>query len=125
LVDTAEVLARFAEPPTAGAAVVTNSGAFKGFALDFCETIGLDLPAIAPDTREALRRALPPFATIDNPLDTTGQTIKDPSILTASAAHLLEDPAIGSLVVSIVPGGQRHAMDKAGALLPPMTATRK
>ncbi len=125
LIDTAEVLARFPEPPAAGAAVITNSGAFKGFALDFCETIGLDLPAIGAQTREALRQALPAYASIDNPLDTTGQTIKDPSILTAAAAHLLADPAIGSLIVSIVPGGPRQAMDKVEALLPPLTTTGK
>src|SRR5262249_6350621 len=44
LIDTAELLARFV-PPALGAALVTNSGAFKGFALDFCDAIGLPLPA--------------------------------------------------------------------------------
>jgi acetate---CoA ligase (ADP-forming) len=45
LIDTAEMLARFPVPSPQGAAVVTNSGAFKGFALDFCEAIGLELAA--------------------------------------------------------------------------------
>ena len=40
LLDTAEILARFAAPPVKGAAVMTNSGAFKGYALDFAETLG-------------------------------------------------------------------------------------
>jgi acetate---CoA ligase (ADP-forming) len=125
LIDTAEILARFAAPPKAGAAIVTNSGAFKGFALDFCDAIGLDLPQPAAQTREALRATLPPFAAIDNPLDTTGQTIKDPSIFTHAATHLLADAAMGSLVVSIVPGGPKQAMAKVEALLPPLTATDK
>src|SRR5262249_17891100 len=51
LIDTAEILVRFPNPPAAGAAVITNSGAFKGFALDFCDAIGLDLPAISDSTR--------------------------------------------------------------------------
>ena len=42
LLDTAEILARFAAPPVKGAAVMTNSGAFKGYALDFAETLGLE-----------------------------------------------------------------------------------
>jgi acyl-CoA synthetase (NDP forming) len=125
LIDTTELLARFPEPPTHGAAIVTNSGAFKGFALDFCEAIGLDLPKPAPATLDLLRKAVPAFATVDNPLDTTGQTIKDPSIFTDSAKHLLADPAIGSLIVSIVPGGPKQAMAKVDALLPPMAASDK
>ena len=125
LIDTAELLARFRAPPTAGAAIITNSGAFKGFALDFCETIGLDLPKPEAQTLEALKKVLPPFAAIDNPLDTTGQTIKDPWIFTDSAAALLADERIGSLIVSIVPGGPKQAMAKVDALLPPLTATGK
>src|SRR5712691_2942164 len=124
LIDTAEILARF-PPPALGAAVITNSGAFKGFALDFCDAIGLDLPKPMPGTRAALGKALPPYATIDNPLDTTGQTIKEPSIFTEAASCLLADPGMGSLVVSIVPGGPTQAMAKAAALLPPLTAANK
>jgi acyl-CoA synthetase (NDP forming) len=125
LIDTAEILARFSAPPVAGAAVVTNSGAFKGFALDFCEANGLDLPELQAATQDALRGVLPSFAAIDNPLDTTGQTIKAPEIFTGSTQHLLTDPAIGSLMVSIVPGGPAQAMDKAHALLPSLTASTK
>lgn len=125
LIDTAELLARFPQPPTAGAAIVTNSGAFKGFAIDFCDSIGLDLPQPQPATLEALRNAVPTYATVDNPLDTTGQTIKDPGIFTDSAKHLLADPGIGSLIVSIVPGGPQQAMAKADALLPAMVGSTK
>jgi acyl-CoA synthetase (NDP forming) len=125
LVDTAEILTRFPQPPSEGAAIITNSGAFKGFALDFCETIGLDLPQLRPETHAALRQVLPSFATIDNPLDTTGQTIKEPGIFTGSAQHLLSDPAVGSLTVAIVPGGAQQAMDKAAALLPSLSAATK
>jgi acetate---CoA ligase (ADP-forming) len=125
LIDTAEILARFPEPPRAGAAVITNSGAFKGFALDFCDALGLDLPKPAPATLDALRQALPPFAAIDNPLDTTGQTIKEPRIFTAAAAHLLADPGMGSVIVSIVPGGTAQAMAKVEALLSPLASATK
>ena len=60
---------------------------------------------------------LPAFAAIENPVDVTAQSIRDASILGRTAAQLLADPAIGSLVVSIVAGAPRFAMDKVRAIL--------
>src|SRR5580704_9572311 len=117
LLDTAEILARFAGPPIRGAAVMTNSGAFKGYALDFAETLGLELPELSAANAEAIKKILPPFAAIENPVDTTAQTVRDPSILGSTAAQLLADPAMGSLVIAIVAGAPRFAMDKANAIL--------
>jgi acetate---CoA ligase (ADP-forming) len=117
LIDTAEILARFATLPQRGAAVMTNSGAFKGYALDFAETIGLDLPALSRQSARRIKKILPPFAAIENPVDTTAQTLRDPGILGRTAAALLADPAMGSLVVSIVAGAPRYAMDKANAIV--------
>jgi acyl-CoA synthetase (NDP forming) len=117
LLDTAEILARFAAPPVKGAAVMTNSGAFKGYTIDFAETLGLDLPVLSAANAAAIKAILPPFAAIENPVDTTAQTVRDPSILGSTAAQLLADPAMGSLIISIVAGAPRFAMDKANAIL--------
>jgi acetate---CoA ligase (ADP-forming) len=117
LLDTAEILARFAKPPVKGAAIMTNSGAFKGYALDFAEDLGLDLPALSPANAGTIKKILPPFAAIENPVDTTAQTVRDPSILGTTAEQLLADPAMGSLIISIVAGAPRFAMDKARAIL--------
>ena len=117
LLDTAEILARFSKPPVKGAAIMTNSGAFKGYTLDFAEDLGLDLPSLSPVNAEAIKKILPPFAAIENPVDTTAQTVRDPSILGTTAEQLLADPAMGSLVISIVAGAPRFAMDKANAIL--------
>ena len=51
LVDTAELLARF-KPPVKGPGIITNSGAIKGFALDFCDGLGLDIPRLGEETLE-------------------------------------------------------------------------
>jgi acyl-CoA synthetase (NDP forming) len=125
LLDTAELLSCFPTPPTAGAALVTNSGALCGIALDFCEQIGLEIPRPSSETLSEIGKILPPFATIDNPLDLTGQVIKEPSIITRTSDALLADPAIGSLVVSMVPGGRESAMSKVNALEPIMRARAK
>jgi len=124
LIDAADLLAR-AQPPTGGAGVITNSGAIKGFALDFAETIGLDIPVPAEATRAALQAALPAFASLDNPVDVTAQVIKDISIWTRAATALLADPAIGSLAMLAVPGAPKQAMDKVHALLPAIVASGK
>jgi acetate---CoA ligase (ADP-forming) len=124
LIDAADVLTRV-KPPVGGAGIITNSGAIKGFALDYAETIGLDVPVVAPETVAALRQALPPYASFENPVDVTAQVIKDIGIWTGAAAALLADPAIGSIAMLAVPGAPKQAMDKVHALLPAVLASGK
>ena len=124
LVDAAEFLARF-EAPVKGPGIITNSGAIKGFSIDFCDRLGLEIPALAPATIAALKAALPPFAALDNPLDVTAQVIRDLTIWTRSAEPLLDDPNIGSLCVPVVPGSLKLAMDKVAALLPTILKSGK
>jgi acetate---CoA ligase (ADP-forming) len=124
LIDVAEFLAR-AAPPTGGAGIITNSGAIKGFALDFAETIGLDIPTPSPETRAALKAALPAFAAPDNPVDVTAQVIKDLGIWTRAATALAADPAIGSLAMLAVPGAPKQAVDKGQAVLSAIVASGK
>jgi acetate---CoA ligase (ADP-forming) len=124
LIDAAELLAR-AAPPTGGAGIITNSGAVKGFALDFAETIGLDIPPPSPATRAALQAALPPFASPDNPVDVTAQVIKDLGIWTRAATALVADPAIGSLAMLAVPGAPQQAIGKGQAVLQAIVASGK
>jgi len=124
LIDAADLLAR-ATPPTGGTGIITNSGAIKGFALDFAETIGLDIPAPSPATRAALQAALPAFASPDNPVDVTAQVIKDLGIWTRAANALVADPAIGSLAMLAVPGAPKQAIDKGQAVLSAIVASGK
>ncbi len=124
LIDAADLLAR-ATPPTGGAGIITNSGAIKGFALDFAETIGLDIPPPSPATRVALQAALPAFASADNPVDVTAQVIKDLGIWTRAANALVADPAIGSLAMLAVPGAPKQAIDKGQAVLSAIVASGK
>ena len=124
LIDAADLLAR-AAPPTGGAGIITNSGAIKGFALDFADTIGLDVPPPSPATRAALQAALPAFASPDNPVDVTAQVIKDLGIWTRAANALVADPAIGSLAMLAVPGAPQQAIAKGQAVLSEMVASGK
>ena len=58
LIDTAEILARFPDPPRKGPGILTFSGAFCAIAHDFCDDLGLDVPPLSPATRSAADRCL-------------------------------------------------------------------
>jgi acyl-CoA synthetase (NDP forming) len=124
LIDVTDLLARF-KPPVKGPGVITNSGAVKGFALDFCDSIGFDIPRLAPATIDALKVALPAFASLDNPVDVTAQVLRDVTLWTKTAQALLADPGTGSLCIPMVAGSPKLAMDKVHALAPTIEAHGK
>src|SRR5215212_11586479 len=124
LVDCADVLARCVAP-VKGPGIITNSGAVKGFALDFCDQIGFDVPRLAPATIDRLKTVLPAFASLDNPLDITAMVLRDVSLWPRTAEVLLADPGIGSLCLPMVAGTLQYAMAKADALLPTLRAGGK
>jgi acyl-CoA synthetase (NDP forming) len=117
LLDVTELLARF-KPPVKGPGIITNSGAVKGFALDFCDSLGFEVPRLAPATVEALKVALPAYASLENPVDITAHVLRDLSLWPKTAAALLADAEIGSLCLAMVAGTQKYAMDKFDALAP-------
>lgn len=125
LFDVSAILHRYPRPPAQGAAVLTNSGAFRGLTLDFAEEVGLPLPVIAEATKARLAGVLPPLAVPDNPLDVTTGGMTNPDLFGGAAQALLDDSAVGSLIVSVIGGGPRQQMDKARSLLPVMQASAK
>ncbi len=125
LFDVSAVLTRWPDPPARGAGVITNSGAFRGLALDLGEEIGLDFPALAGATVDALKPMFPPFASVDNPLDTTTLAFSKPEIFAVAAKALLDDPGIGSLMISVVAGPPRLQVAKSDSILPVMATARK
>jgi acyl-CoA synthetase (NDP forming) len=102
LLDLSELVARCPAAPRAGAAVLTDSGFFKAMTLDFCEAVGLELPALSEHTHAALRAALPEFVPPSNPLDLTAQGLIDPGLYRRTLAPLLDDDAYGSVVLGLI-----------------------
>ncbi|MBI3434761.1 MAG: acetate--CoA ligase family protein [Proteobacteria bacterium] len=124
LVDATDMLARHG-PPTGGCGIVTNSGAIKGFALDFCDALGIDIAQPGAPALARLRQVLPPYAVVDNPVDVTAQGMRDPSIFTHTARALIDDPGIGSVGAMILAGSPKNAMEKAQALVAALSASPK
>lgn len=102
LVDVVQILVRCRELPTGGAAVFTESGAFKAHTLDLCDQIGLTLPALSERCEHALRSALPAFIPPSNPLDLTAQGLVDPDLYRRTLPPILDDEGFGSVVLAII-----------------------
>ena len=125
LFDVVELLTRQPRAPTGGTAILTDSGAFKSLAADFCDSIQLDLPELSANTCQALKPLLPPFAHAGNPLDVTAQGLKDIGLYGTGAKALLADPAIGSVVISIMPGSPEMGLATGEATIPVLAAATK
>ncbi len=102
LVDVTQILVRCQGLPQGGAAVFTESGAFKALTLDLCERVGLDLPKLSPQAESALRQVLPAFIPPSNPLDLTAQGLVDPTLYRRTLPAVLDDDSFGSVVLAII-----------------------
>jgi acyl-CoA synthetase (NDP forming) len=118
LIDTAALLARWPRGATKGAAIVSNSGAVRGIALDFCKGIGLDVPKLGAATEAALRPIAPSYVPVDNPLDLATAGMGQGDIYGKTARIMLADPNIGCAVLAMVPGTPALQMAKANSLVP-------
>jgi acyl-CoA synthetase (NDP forming) len=98
LADLVEILQRYPQPPTKGPGVLTASGAYVGLTNDFAEDVGLDLPELAPETLESVKKALPSYGNYGNPLDTTAGFT--PAMLPDVVKALIDDPNVGMLFIS-------------------------
>ena len=125
LFDAAAMLARWPQGAVRGTSVITNSGGFRSFALDFCDAHGLDFANIETSTREALAAMLPAYATADNPLDLTTAGIAQPYIASMTAEVMLRDPNVGSAMVGLISGPPATQIAKATGMAPLMTASDK
>lgn len=117
LLDVAELFLYFPSPPIMGPAIMADSGAFKGHALDYAEKIGIDIPRLSPHIHQALEPVMPVYAPPSNPLDMTAQAIKEPEMYDKSLPLLLADPAIGSLILAPIMGTTGFALVKGQRIL--------
>jgi acetyl coenzyme A synthetase (ADP forming)-like protein len=113
--DVAALLAHQPIPSGRRVAILTNAGGPGILAADACEANGLQLPALATATHEALRAFLPAAASIGNPID---------MLASAPAQHyeqatrlVLADANIDSLIVIFIPPLVTNAKDVAEAIV--------
>ncbi|MDI6025667.1 acetate--CoA ligase family protein [Corticibacterium sp. UT-5YL-CI-8] len=83
-----------------GIAVLGVSGGGVAHVSDIAEETGISLPRFHCGTVAALRTLLPPFATPQNPLDTTGVVFADAAIYGQVLDVIAADPGIGLIVAA-------------------------
>ena len=81
-------------PSGAGVGIVTQSGGAGVLMADRCEELGLGVPELTDETCAALRKVVPAFGAVRNPIDITAQFIADPGLLVASLELVLADPRV-------------------------------
>ncbi|HZQ04903.1 MAG TPA: GNAT family N-acetyltransferase [Gaiellaceae bacterium] len=113
LLDAAAVLVGpLPQGPRVG--VVTNAGGLGILCADACEAAGLELPAFTAETGAALAAALPPEASLANPVDLLGSATA--ATYEAAIGPVLADPNVDALVVIFVPPVVATADDVAAAI---------
>ena len=85
-------------PQGTGVGTIFLSGGAGGQVSDLAEDIGLDLPDLAPETRERLEALIPEFGTVGNPLDVTGQAFLIPGCIQGSLEAMAEDPNVHTMI---------------------------
>ena len=82
-----------------GLAILTCSGGDSGNAADEAERLGVELPPLAPATRDRLTELLPGAATAANPLDYTSLIWAETDRLRSIVAAVAADPAVDQLLL--------------------------
>src|SRR3954470_22413808 len=99
LIETAVLVSGLRRRPRkAGLRVVSLWGGEIALALDAAEQVGVELPSAGP-VEDGLKRLLPPFAHIANPLDLTWAGLYDPEVARACARTLGGHEEVGTLVL--------------------------
>jgi acyl-CoA synthetase (NDP forming) len=100
LIITAGLLAETGPLPGGRIGFVTPSGGACEIAADRAEDEGLEIPDFAPETVAGLKRVVPDFATVQNPLDVTGYILVHPTLLREALAVVDKDPGIDVIVLA-------------------------
>jgi len=96
--------------------VVSISGAAGILMADIGAEAGLEFADLTDATKEELRKIMPPFASIANPMDVTAEAVARPELLRQAAEVIIKDPNVDNLVIfyGIVPGAhEKLANDMA------------
>ena len=103
--------------------IVTNAGGPAIMAADAAEILGIPLVEIPPDSRERFRPALPPAASLGNPVDVIGDARADRyrEVLMA----MRDDPSTGSVLVLLTPQAMTEPEETARVVASALSGSGK
>ena len=85
-----------------GVGIMATSGGAGVINADKAEQKGLDLPALAPETRAVLETVVPDFGSVANPSDLTAEVLKSSTTFTLCLNAFVDDPSFSAVVVPLV-----------------------
>lgn len=91
-------------------AVMSVSGGAGVLIADEAERWELELPALAPQTADALKPVLPSFVKAANPLDLTGNVVQDTASISRALEAVARDPGNDAIVLFV---GLMHSIATA------------
>jgi len=121
--DWARALAWCPLPRGPRMAVLTNAGGPGAIAVDALEASGLVLAELSAETNAALRRLLPPAASVSNPVDMLASA--GPAEYANGLALLLADDGVDGVMIVLPPPPMSTAAEVAGAILPIVKTANK
>jgi acyl-CoA synthetase (NDP forming) len=106
--------------PSAGRrmGIVSMSGGACSIVADACISAGLEVPVLDEQTQSQLRRIVPSFGAVSNPVDVTAAGIWQPGMVSAAVSVLLDCTAVDAVLVQLStnadPGAQAMAAELTG-----------
>lgn len=95
--------------------ILTNGGGAGVMATDAAEEFKVKLMDIPSDLAEKLRKFMPPFGSVYNPVDLTGMA--HPSDYDGALKTLLEDDRVDNVIILYCHTAQTNPMDVANAII--------
>jgi acyl-CoA synthetase (NDP forming) len=108
VVDVAQALLAGRRPRGKRIALAADGGGHTVVASDLAAAVGLELPALSEATHARLAEALPPTATLTNPIDFAGGGEQDISSFAKVARALLESGEVDAVLFTGYFGGYAH-----------------
>jgi acetyl coenzyme A synthetase (ADP forming)-like protein len=104
-------------------AILTNAGGPGVTAADSLEANGLELAILSEATMAGMRTVLPPFASLNNPVDILASA--PPDAYAVCLKHLLQDPGVDMAMVIVPPPPAFSAGAVAKAIIPVIQTSDK
>jgi acyl-CoA synthetase (NDP forming) len=85
--------------------VISNSGASCVMAADYADQRAIPLASVSGEAKERLKKVLPGFASLENPIDVTGALLGNPELFGAVLPIVGDDKASELLMVALPAAG--------------------
>ncbi len=101
LLTVSRLLTRVTPKSGKGLCIYTFSGGTAALAADMAGAENLPMASFSAETTEALRKLLPDFAAIGNPVDTTADILRNEALSAQCLRIVCADPSVGTVLFPI------------------------